>query len=142
MQPTRMGGSMSGRLWLAVILLPALVSSCGGSTVTVTDRAAAPSTGPIGSTTSATTTPTNTRPNNPAQQPDPNVTAYCNEVPIGHACHAVTNTPSDPNESPQRNCDTNIVANSQTSCELAENAFYEAYQSGDSGRKSFAIEAY
>ena len=48
--------------------------------------------------------------NNPAQQPDSSATAYCNEVAEGHACHAVTTTPSDPNESPQRNCDTNIVA--------------------------------
>jgi hypothetical protein len=79
---------------------------------------------------------------NPAQHPDPNITAYCNEVPMGHACHAVTTSPSDPNESPQRNCDSSIVANSNTSCAFAENAFYEAYRSLDFEHSTFAIEAY
>jgi hypothetical protein len=79
---------------------------------------------------------------NPAQHPDPSVTAYCNEVSEGHACHAVTMTPSDPNESPQRNCDPNIVANSNTSCAFAENAFYEAYRSLDFEHSTFAVEVY
>jgi hypothetical protein len=68
--------------------------------------------------------------------------AYCNEVPEGHACHAVTTTPSDPNESPQRNCDTNIVANSQTSCALAENAFYEVYESRNAQETYRAVMVY
>lgn len=80
--------------------------------------------------------------NNPAQQPDSSATAYCNEVAEGHACHAVTTTPSDPNESPQRNCDTNIVANAATSCALAENAFYEYYEFRNVPEKYRAIEVY
>jgi hypothetical protein len=76
--------------------------------------------------------------NNPAQRPDPSVTTYCNEVPVGHPCRAVTAAPEDPNVAPQRNCDTNIVANSRTSCGLAENAFYEYYETHSVGSKRFA----
>jgi hypothetical protein len=77
--------------------------------------------------------------NNPAQQPDPSVTVYCNEVPLGHACHAVTAAPGDPNESPQRNCDTNIVANANTSCGFAENAFYEYYGAHSGSGKGASV---
>jgi hypothetical protein len=46
---------------------------------------------------------------------------------LGHACVSGTTAPGNPNQFPQRNCDTNIVANSATSCAFAENAFYEYY---------------
>jgi hypothetical protein len=72
--------------------------------------------------------------NNPAQPADPEAETLCSEVAVGHACRATTAVPSDPNQSRQRNCDTNIVANAATSCGLAENTFYEYYRSGsDSG---------
>ncbi len=47
--------------------------------------------------------------------------------------------PSDPHESPQRNCDTNIVANSDTSCPFAENTFYEYYRSGGGGTSATSL---
>jgi hypothetical protein len=77
----------------------------------------------------------------PAQRPDPSVTTWCNEAPIGHACRSGTNVPSDPNQSPQRNCDPNIVVNATTSCAFADNAFYEYYKAKQSGKAS-AIEVY
>jgi hypothetical protein len=121
-----------------------LLAGCAGTT-TVTERAPEPK--------AATTptahisqklhrTPAKLALNNPAQKPDPTVKAYCNEVPEGHACHAVTATPSDPNESPQRNCDTNVVVNSQTSCALAENAFYELYESRNVQEKYRSVMVY
>ena len=127
---------------LAVILL----AGCGSGTTT-TEESTPPAAEAAATTTTkaATTTPKESKYTglaNPAQHPDPGVTAYCNEVPMGHACHAVTTSPSDPNESPQRNCDPNIVANSNTSCAFAENAFYEAYRSLDFEHSTFAIEAY
>jgi hypothetical protein len=103
------------------------MSGCG-STDTVTEQAPE-TTAPV--THAARTprkAPAKVALNNPAQQPNPSVTAGCNEVPTGHACRASTTAPSDPNESPQHNCDTNIVANSNTSCDFAENAFYEYYK--------------
>ena len=129
---------------LMVIALALPSAGCGGGTRTVTER------GPSAAEVMATPkTPVTSAPrqaklalNNPAQQPDPSVSALCNEVPEGHACHAVTASPSDPNESPQRNCDTNIVANANTSCGLAENVFYEYYQSRDITEKYPAVMAY
>jgi hypothetical protein len=114
---------------------------CGGGTVTTvtTDKASTPA----APTTPATTVrppvakhPAARGPNNPAQQPDQQATAGCNEVPTGHPCKASTNTPSNPNDYPQRNCDTNIVANSATSCDLAETAFYEYWASSQSNIKA------
>ncbi len=67
---------------------------------------------------------------NPAQATDPAVTVSCDVAPIGHACVSRTTVPSDPNQFPQRNCDTNIVANSRSSCSFANNVFYEYYRSG------------
>jgi hypothetical protein len=67
--------------------------------------------------------------NNPAQQPEAKATISCGEAKIGHACASGTVAPSNPNQSRQRNCDTNIVANSATSCSFAENTFYEYYES-------------
>jgi hypothetical protein len=80
--------------------------------------------------------------NNPAQQPNPNVTAGCNEVLLGHACRASTAAPEDPNVSRQRNCDTNIVANANTSCALAENAFYEYYKAHSQSSKGTSMIVY
>jgi len=119
----------------------ALVLAGCGSTRTVTVSTPGAERAPLSATTAR---PANTprkvqrRFNNPAQPPDPSVTAYCNQVRVGHACHAVTAAPEDPNESPQRNCDTNIVANSHTSCGLAENAFYEYYETRSVGYKKSA----
>jgi hypothetical protein len=135
------------RIFLAISLGTLIVglAGCGSGTATTEENT------PLSAEAAATTdnqakaTPKESKYAglaNPAQHPDPSVTAYCNEVPMGHACHAVTTTPSDPNESPQRNCDPNIVANSNTSCAFAENAFYEAYRSLDFEHSTFAIEAY
>jgi hypothetical protein len=79
--------------------------------------------------------------NNPAQAADPNTQVACDEAAMGHACHAATATPSDPNESPQRNCDTNIVANAATSCGLAENAFYEYYESSQGSAEAITVHS-
>jgi hypothetical protein len=119
-------------------------SGCGGGTVTVTEHQSEAGT-PVKvahSTTQTHRPPIRAPLNNPAQLPDQNVTAYCNEVPLGHACHAVTAAPEDPNESPQRNCDTNIVANSNTSCGFAENAFYEYYEAHLGSRKDTSVMAH
>jgi hypothetical protein len=67
--------------------------------------------------------------NNPAQLSDPETTIPCDRAKVGHACVSGTTTPSNPNQFSQRNCDTNIVANSSTSCGFAENTFYEYYES-------------
>ncbi len=118
-------------------LASCVVAGCAG-TNTVTERAAAG----LPSSTSSTVAPEATArrlpsgtpaPNNPAQRANPQATVGCDEVPVGHACRATTTAPSDPNQSRQRNCDTNIVANAATSCGLAENAFYEYYRSGGAG---------
>ena len=66
---------------------------------------------------------------NPAQQPEPSATISCGEAKVGHACVSGTVAPSNPNQFRQRNCDTNIVANSAASCSFAENTFYEYYES-------------
>lgn len=136
------GGRSGGCLATAATV--ALLPGCG-SVTTVTERAPPP---PSTSAPAAHVAPKAHKAaatvalNNPAQQPDSSATAYCNEVPEGHACRAVTTTPSDPNESPQRNCDTNIVANAATSCALAENAFYEYHESRGVPEKYRAIEVY
>ncbi len=100
-------------LAFGVISLLTVVLLTGCASTTTTEEKTPPATEPAATTTksAATATPKESRYaglTNPAQHPDPSVTAYCNEVPMGHACHAVTTTPSDPNESPQRNCDPNI----------------------------------
>jgi hypothetical protein len=119
------------------------VCGCGNSTLTVEEHTASTSTkSAIAVKTAHPTKPKYDGLDNPAQKPDPDVTAYCNEVPEGHPCHAITASPSDPNESPQRNCDAQIVANSETSCAFAENAFYDAYRSSIFERPTFSIEAY
>ncbi len=130
-----------GAFFSACLVASVALASCGASTTTVTHGEAA---APGGTASSARPTqserkPANPQFNNPAQRPDPSVKAYCNEVPLGHPCHAVTAAPEDPNVAPQRNCDTNIVANSRTSCGLAENAFYEYYQTHAVGSKSVSI---
>ncbi|HUA74255.1 MAG TPA: hypothetical protein VL988_05790 [Solirubrobacteraceae bacterium] len=79
--------------------------------------------------------------NNPAQQADPDTQVACDEAAMGQACRAVTATPSDPNESSQRNCDTNIVANAATSCGLAENAFYEYYESSQGPTEAIMVHS-
>jgi hypothetical protein len=134
-------GKMGGCLATAAVVV--VLSGCG-SVTTVTEHAPTPpsTTAPAAHAPKAHKAPATVALNNPAQQPDSSATAYCNEVPEGHACHAVTTTPSDPNESPQRNCDTNIVANGATSCALAENAFYEYYESRNVPEKYRAIEVY
>ena len=108
-----------------------------GTTATQSNEAAPPA------TTTQDTTSEHRAPvkalNNPAQQPNPSVTALCDEVPHGHACRAVTTSPSDPNESRQRNCNTDIVANSNTSCGFAENAFYQYYEAHSRGGKGVSV---
>src|SRR5947209_2424066 len=99
--------------WLSLLAV-LLLAGCG-TTATVTRKSPPPA-----STVSTTARPkpkplahhSTPHVNNPAQQADPNTTVGCNEVPTGHACKASTNTPSNPNDYPQRNCDTNVVANS------------------------------
>jgi hypothetical protein len=134
MRPVR--GSAAALAGLFAMLV---AFGCGSGTVTVTQREPAAPATVAHSTTRPTKTPAKAALNNPAQQPNPHVTAYCNEVPLGHACHAVTAAPEDPNTSPQRNCDTNIVANSHTSCGLAENAFYEYYEAHPAENKGASI---
>jgi hypothetical protein len=121
-----------------------LVTGCGSTTITVTQQATAPRTSatPRVHPSPAGAPPDKAKLNNPAQQPDPSVTASCNEVPLGHPCHAVTAVDGDPNESRQRNCDTNIVANASTSCALAENIFWEVYEHGAVEGKFTAVEAH
>jgi hypothetical protein len=132
---------MRGMALMAASVVGSLVlAGCGGNTKTVTEHEAAPSEPGVAATT--TSVPKRVKSehlNNPAQLPDPGVTAHCNEVRLGHACHAVTAAPEDPNVSPQRNCDTNIVANSHTSCGLAENAFYEYYEAHAAGSKGISV---
>jgi hypothetical protein len=122
------------RLMTSLIAVPlvAATSGCGGGTVTVEKSGPPP----------ATTTPTTTNKlaavagqhlNNPAQQPDPHATLSCTEASRGHACVSGTAAPSNPNQFRQRNCDTNIVANSDASCGLAENTFYEYYRATRNG---------
>jgi hypothetical protein len=126
---------------LALSAFLAAATGCGGGTVT-TEKASEPPTSstPVVKTSGTLGAHRTTHHlNNPAQQRDPSVTAYCNEVPVGHACRASTAAPEDPNVSPQRNCDTNIVANSNTSCGLAENAFYEYYQAHETGTKEVPL---
>jgi hypothetical protein len=133
------------RPWLAVVLVPVALAACGGTTTTVTQGGAEPATS---TTETATTTASQKAPhsfagiNTAAQDAEPSTTSACNEVPMGHACRASTAAPEDPNQSPQRNCDPQIVANSATSCAFAENAFYETYKTGASGQKSFTVEVY
>ncbi len=133
----------SAALLLAVLAVT-VVAGCGGGGATVEHASTVPATGaastPTGPATKASTAPSPPRgPNNPAQRPDPTTALACNEVPIGHACRASTSTPSDPNESPQRNCDTNIVANANTSCDFAENAFYEVWSTHRYTEKSLSV---
>lgn len=129
---------------VAGVVAASLAGGCGSTVTTVTEKAAAPSVEGANASTSSTPKPAHQNAGlaNPAQRPDSGVTAQCNEVPVGHACHASTASPSDPNQSPQRSCDPRIVANRSTSCALAENAFYESYESDDVAHKSFSIEVY
>jgi hypothetical protein len=125
---------------LASSLILSVLTGCGTNTVTVEKTATpSPATTPVAASKAPAAHHSAHHLNNPAQQPDQSVTAYCNQVPLGHACHAVTAAPEDPNVSPQRNCDTNIVANARTSCGLAENAFYEYYQAHATGTKLVSI---
>jgi hypothetical protein len=122
------------------------VAGCGGSsstTVSVVKTVTTTTPGPVASTSTTPTptttvapnssaeagTSTNAHANNPAQQPRPGTTVSCGAVPVGQACSTATLNPSNPNQFPQRNCDTNIVSNSATSCHFADNAFYEYYRS-------------
>jgi hypothetical protein len=121
------------------LLVLVLLAGCGSGTTT-TEEKTSPATEAAATRTTKAPAATSKESKyaglaNPAQHPDPSVTAHCNEVPLGHACLAVTAAPEDPNVSPQRNCDTNIVANSHTSCGLAENTFYEYYESHAAGKQ-------
>ncbi|MFZ1153974.1 MAG: hypothetical protein WAN93_03620, partial [Solirubrobacteraceae bacterium] len=118
---------------------------CGGSATVTESNESAPA-------TTQTTTPRKAsrkvqaaagavRLNNPAQPADPNTHVSCGEAAIGHACQASTASPSDPNQSAQRNCDTNIVANAATSCGLAENAFYEYYESTQKSGQALMVHS-
>lgn len=80
--------------------------------------------------------------NNPAQPPDPSTRVPCGQVPVGHACVSATTAPSNPNQFRQRNCDTNIVANSATSCAFAENVFYEYYESARAQTSGQSLRAH
>jgi hypothetical protein len=114
-------------------------AGCGGATVTEDKRTPPAAEAGATATTKVAAPRRSKGPKNPAQQPDPSVSAHCNEVPLGHACRASTAAPEDPNESPQRNCDTNIVANANTSCGFAENAFYEYYKAHPANGKGVSI---
>lgn len=130
--------------WLAGLAAVA-TSGCGGATKTVTVPTPATSSAALTVTPSAKAKPVHKTAslNNPAQQPDPSVTTPCDKTPLGHACVASTSVDGDPNESRQRNCDTNIVANANTSCSLAENIFWEVYEHGGrEGTTPTAVEAY
>jgi hypothetical protein len=120
-----------------LIVLLAGASGCG-RTVTVEKASAPPaSTAPVAVATGTLGVHAAHTLNNPAQKPDPHTTLSCSEAPRGHACVSGTTAPGNPNQFRQRNCDTNIVANSATSCGLAENTFYEYYQvtrNGGSGQ--------
>lgn len=118
----------------------------GTKTVTVTAPAASQSTTPPTPTT-AVSRPSRrsggaTRLANPAQSPDPGTSVSCSEAPVGHACISGTTAPSNPNQFPQRNCDTNVVANSATSCGLAENAFYEYFEDTQTGGDGSSISVH
>jgi hypothetical protein len=133
-------------VWLggvAVLVTP----GCGGTTKTVTEQTPVAANSPAVASAPGAAKPKPRHKvahlNNPAQQPDPNVTTACDKAPLGHACVASTSVDGDPNESRQRNCDTNIVANANTSCALAENIFWEAYEHGGrEGRTPTAVEAH
>lgn len=131
--------------WLAVVAMLA-ATGCGGTTKTVTEQAPVTATSTAASVTrAAKPKPVHKTksPNNPAQQPDPSVTTPCDKVSLGHPCAASTSVDGDPNEYRQRNCDTNIVANVNTSCALAENIFWEVYDHGGrQGTVPSTVEAY
>ncbi len=131
---------------LAALLAPLAIAGCGSAAVTTVTtaepHAASSQPGSAQTGTVGAHEQSKRALNNPAQEPDPSVTAYCNQVPLGHPCHAVTAAPEDPNVAPQRNCDTNIVANSHTSCAFAENAFYEYYKSRANGAASISISVH
>jgi hypothetical protein len=113
------------------------------STVTVTATATSAEARP-GRATVAAAPPSqaNAAPNNPAKLPDPNAPPCSAQVTPGQACVPGTTSPSSPNQFPQRNCDTNIVANSATSCGLAENAFYEYYATSQAGGSTESMQVY
>jgi hypothetical protein len=119
------------RLVTSLIAIPlvAAASGCGGGTVTVEKSGPPPASRTPTTSASKLAAVAGQHLNNPAQQPDPHATLSCTEASRGHACVLGTGAPSNPNQFRQRNCDTNIVANSDTSCGLAENAFYEYYRS-------------
>lgn len=141
----RLGGA--GVAGFATVVLAGLGAGCAG-TKTVTEHALEPA---AGSTPTTQAAPSSPKPralpakvalNNPAQHADPSTHVACDQAAMGHACVASTSTPSDPNESPQRNCDTNIVANAGTSCALAENTFYEYYEASRNGNvQSFGVHS-
>ena len=108
---------------------------------------APPTLEPKSSSTGSSTRPTSTTPsalNNPAQRAVPGVTALCDEVPAGHACNPKLGGDhnADPNSSPQRNCTPSIVANANTSCRFAENAFYDDYEAHVAGEKETSLMVY
>jgi hypothetical protein len=131
--------------WLAGIAMLA-TTGCGGATKTVTERVTAPATSSpaaVAPAPKAKAAHKRANLNNPAQQPDLSVTTPCDKAPLGHPCAASTSVDGDPNEYRQRNCDTNIVANVNTSCALAENIFWEVYDHGGrAGTTPSAVEAY
>jgi hypothetical protein len=121
---------LRGAAALTLCAVAILGSGCGTSghtiTTTVTTKEVAHHALPAGVSSAHRSS---VRLNNPAQRPDPDTVTPCNEAKVGHACEAGTTAPSDPNQYRQRNCDTNIVANSAASCAFAENVFYEYYES-------------
>jgi hypothetical protein len=124
--------SLRARSFATGLLAILALAGCGGGSPNV---AIVPVVAP--SSTHATTAVgrTHQQPtlNNPAQQPDAQTTLACGDAPAGHACVGGPPDPGNPNQFPQRNCDTNIVANSLTSCGLAENTFYEYYAATRAG---------
>jgi hypothetical protein len=118
------------RLMTSLVAIPlvAAAGGCGGGTVTVEKSGPPPATTTPSTSTNKLAANGAGHLNNPAQQPDPQATLSCKEASRVHACVSGSAAPSNPNQFRQRNCDTNIVANSDTSCGLAENTFYEYYR--------------
>jgi hypothetical protein len=128
---------------LILFVVALLGSGCGASgrtiTTTVTTKEVAHHAPPAGM---PSTHRSSVRLNNPAQPPVPDAAILCNEVKVGHACETGTIAPSDPNQYRQRNCDTNIVANSAASCAFAENVFYEYYKSAQEATNSGSVNVH
>lgn len=131
--------------WLAGVVV-VVAAGCGGATTTVTEQVNAPatsSTATVAPHVKAKSDHKTASVNNPAQQPDQSVTTPCSKASLGNACAASTSVDGDPSEYRQRNCDTNIVANVNASCVLAENIFWEVYEHGGrEGTTPNSVEAY